>query len=141
MPGRWISDAKLRALFEAGVQYDDIAVINERETGWRPSRSGVMRKLERIVDPERLPLRRHSSKDLIPWAIRPEHNQSRFRYMLQSESRRRAGIELSETDRKWLRLLEKLTSGRRTPMVVAYDQTKGFYLVDRTEDDTDIIRR
>ena len=137
-----MSDASLRSLFEAGVEYDDIAAINERQEGWRPSRSGVMRKLERVVDPEQFPLRRRSHKNLIPWKIRPEHSSHRFRYMLQAESRRRVGAELSVTDKKLLSMLNRLLSGGGgKPMVIAYDETNGFYLTDRTEGDTDIIRQ
>ena len=42
---RWISAAKLRALYSAGLTLDEIASANERAEGWRPTRSTVSKKL------------------------------------------------------------------------------------------------
>lgn len=136
MPRRWMADAKLRALFNSGLTYDEIAEINERSEGWRPSRSGVLRKYERMG----MPPRRQSNKDLIPWTISPEHNQDRLRYMLQAESRARRGGEVSETDRKLVSMLHDLLFGRGKLMVVGYHEQVGFYLTERADDDKDIIR-
>lgn len=134
--GPWMSTAKLRALFNAGLTYDEIAEANERSTGWRPTRSGVARKYERLGYPPR-----HASHtDLIPWRISPEHNKSRIRYMLQAESRKRQGAELSESDRVLVGLLQDLLFGRGRFLVVGYDPKIGFYLTDRSDDDEDIIR-
>lgn len=136
MPRRWMATAKLRALFNAGLTYDEIAEINERSEGWRPSRSGVMRMYERMG----MPPRRNSNKGLVPWTIQPEHNQDRLRYMLQAESRSRLGGEISDTDRKLVSMLHDLLFGRGKLMVVGYHPKVGFYLTERTEDDRDIIR-
>lgn len=131
-----MSTAKLRAYARSGRTLDEIATLNEQETGWRPTRSTVSKKLLTMGEEPRHVARR----DLVPWAIRPEHSTSRFRLMLQAESRRRAGAQLSNTDRKYVDLLDDLLMGRGTPLVVAYHHEIGFYLTDRTEDDRDIIR-
>jgi hypothetical protein len=135
--GRWMTETKLRALFARGLTYDEVAAVNERSEGWKPSRSAVKRKYEAMG----MPPRRASHRDLLPWKIKPEHNQSRLRYMLQAESRARAGAELSDKDRILVGLLHDMLSGRGSLLVVGYDESLGFYLADRDDDDEDIIRR
>jgi hypothetical protein len=134
--GRWMSTAKLRALFRAGVEYDDIALINERSEGWKPSRAAVTRKRAAMGEPGR----RVNHTELVPWRINPEHNQDRIRYMLQAESRRRAGVKLSQSDKTLVKLLNDLLYGRGNFMVVGYSTDIGFYLTNKKEDDNDIIR-
>lgn len=131
-----MSTSKLRAYARAGRTLDEIADLNEKDTGWRPSRSTVSKKLTAIGEEPR----HVSRRDLLPWDIRPEHSGSRFRMMLQAESRRRSGVQLSRTDAKYVDQLDDLLMGRGTPLVVCYDPVIGFYLSDRTEDDQDIIR-
>jgi hypothetical protein len=46
-------DGKLRALVRSRFTYDEIAEANGRETGWTPTRSGVLRKIERLGEPPR----------------------------------------------------------------------------------------
>ena len=111
-----MATAKLRALSRSGRTLDEIATMNEKDTGWRPTRSTVSKKLLTLGEEPR-----HASRrDLLPWSIQPEHNSSRFRLMLQSESRRRAEMELSRTDQKNVDLLDDLLLGRGTPLVVGY---------------------
>ena len=131
-----MATAKLRALFSAGLTYDEIAEANERSTGWRPTRSGVAKKFERLD----FPPRHLSHVDLLPWDVRPEHNQARLRYMLQAESRKRQGVELSEPDLVLVSMLHDLLFGRGKLLVVGYHPEVGFFLVDREDDDADIIR-
>jgi hypothetical protein len=131
-----MSEAKMRGLFNSGLTYDEIAEINERSEGWRPSRSGVKRKYDRMG----MPPRRHSNKNLIPWTIQTAHHNDRFRHMLQAESRARDGLEISETDRKLTSMLHDLLFGRGKLMVVGYHPDVGFYLAERGERDADIIR-
>lgn len=133
-----MSTAKLRALFSAGLTYDEIAERNERVTGWRPTRAGVARKFERLG----FPPRHASHHDLLPWRIAPEHAKDRLRYMLQAESRKRQGMELSESDKTLVSLLFDLLFGQRggKMLVVGYDRKIGFYLTERTDEDEDIVR-
>ena len=105
--GPWMTTAKLRALFQAGLTYDEIAEANERSENWRPTRAGVARKFERLG----FPPRHASHTDLIPWRINPDHNKDRLRYMLQAESRKRQGVELSDSDRVLVSLLHDLLFG------------------------------
>lgn len=134
--GPWISDAKLRALFNAGLTYDEVAEINERGTSWRPSRAVVKRKYEAMG----MPPRRPSHRDLIPWPVLPEHNSSVIRHMLQAESRARNGGELSDTDRKLTSRLHDVLFGRGTPMVVTYHPEVGFAFVLQDDSDDGLIR-
>lgn len=134
--GRWMTASKLRALFMDGLTYDEIAEVNERSEGWKPSRAAVKRKYEAMG----MPPRRHSSSDLLPWKIQPEHNQSMFRYMLQAESRARQRKAVSDTDRKLLARLHEMLYGRGKLMVVNYHPTVGFFLQEREDFDDDIIR-
>lgn len=134
--GRWMTSAKLRALFNAGLTFDEIALINERSEGWKPSRAAVSRKYTALEMPSRVA----SHRDLLPWAIRPEHNTALLRHMLQAESRARSGKKLSETDRKLTSRLHELLFGRGKLMVVGYHPEVGFYTTERLDSDEDIIR-
>ena len=134
--GKWMTSAKLRALFSSNLTYDEIAAINGRSEGWTPSRAAVMRKREALGVTER----RASHRDLLPWKIQPEHNSSEFRHMLQAESRARKGAKLSDTDRKLTALLHERLFGRGKLMVVGYHKDIGFYLIEREDCDEDIIR-
>ena len=134
--GRWMTTAKLRALFSSGLTYDEIAVINERSEGWKPSRAAVMRKYEAMG----MPPRRASHKDLLPWTLRPEHSDSVVRHMLQAESRARQRKALSDTDRKLTARLHELLFGRGALMVVTYHPEVGFAFVMREDTDDDIVR-
>jgi hypothetical protein len=131
-----MSTSRLRAYSRSGRTLDEIAELNEKETGWRPSRSTVSKKLAALGEEPRHVTRR----DLVPWNVKPEHANSRFRLMLQAESRRRSGQRLSKTDSKYVDLLDALLIGRGTPLVVGYSPAIGFYLTDRSETDQDIIR-
>ena len=132
----WLPAPRLRSLAEAGKTYDEIATLNERETGWRPTRGTVSRKLERLgVAPRNL-----THTNLIPWDVRPVHKSARLRYMLRAESRARLGHALSDTDCKARDLLTDLLAGRGTPLVVGYHPEVGFYLTEKLASDADIIR-
>lgn len=131
-----MTSAKLRALFSSGLTYDEIAVINERSEGWKPSRAAVMRKYEALG----MPPRRASHRDLIPWRISAEHSDSVVRHMLQAESRSRQHKPLSDTDRKLVQRLHELLFGRGTLMVVTYHPEIGFAFVLREDSDEDIVR-
>lgn len=134
--GKWMTTAKLRALFSAGRTYDEIAEANERSEGWRPSRAAVKRKYEAMG----MPPRRSSHKDLLPWKLRAEHSDSLVRHMLQAESRARQHKPLSETDRKLTARLNEILFGRGTLMVVTYHPEVGFAFVLREDTDDDIVR-
>lgn len=135
--GRWMQASKLRALFTAGLTYDEIAEINERSEGWKPSRSAVLRKYRDMG----MPPRRATHHDLIPWRVSAEHSNALVRHMLEAESRSRQHRALSETDRKLVRRLHEILFGRGTLMVVDYHPEVGFSFVMREDGDEDIIRQ
>jgi hypothetical protein len=130
----WIDGKRLRNLAESGYTLDEIASVNERETGWRPHRSVVSRKLRSMGIERRV----GSHKDLIPWRVRTEHYKSRWYYALLAESRRRGGDELSASQQRDLAPLDHAAS---LGMVVGYDPEIGWFLADRREGvDTGVIR-
>ena len=131
-----MTSAKLRALFSAGLTYDEIAEVNERSEGWKPSRSAVLRKYQDMG----MPPRRASSHDLIPWRVTQEHSDSLVRHMLSAESRSRQHKALSPTDRKLVARLHETLFGRGMLMVVDYHPEAGFSFVLRDDSDGDIIR-
>src|SRR5215469_5867683 len=118
-----MATTKLRALARSGRTLDEIAKENEVDTGFRPTRSTVSKKLITIGEEPR----HRSRRDLMPWYVRQEHRSSRFRAMLQAESRRRAWNDLSATDQKLVSMLDDLLMGRGVSLVVGYHQAIGFY--------------
>lgn len=134
---RWPATAKMRAMFNQGLTFDEIADRVEEMEGWRPTRSGVKRKFDAMGMPPRRPA---TAKALIPWRVKQEHNRHRYRHMLEAESRRRRHAKLSGTDHKLLSSMNNLLYGRGTLLVIDYDWDAGWSLRDREDDDTDIIR-
>ena len=130
----WIDGKRLRNLAESGYTLDEIAAVNERETGWRPDRSVVSRKLRSMGIERRV----GSRKDLVPWRVRTEHYKSRWYYALLAESRRRAGEPLSASQQRDLAALDHAAG---LGLVVGYDPRLGWFLADRRDGvDTDVIR-
>ncbi|QAY71708.1 hypothetical protein ET471_02775 [Xylanimonas protaetiae] len=78
---------------------------------------------------------------LIPWEVALQHRSNYNLAMLRVEARRRAGLDLRETDQRrldsWLRHVAEVNA------VVLYDpQTPdGFSLVPRETGDDDLIRQ
>jgi hypothetical protein len=136
--GRWIQEATLRLLFEQGYSYDEIARVNFEAVGWRPTRSAVAKKRERLKVPTRRPRR----ADLVPWYVASAHHSSPFRHMLAAESRLRAGIPQTDSDRSLTERLHRILFGRGMAFVVCYHPHPkiGFYLSERNNLDVDIIR-
>jgi len=145
-PGHWPSERKLLRMFHAGLTYDEIAEAVERASridgvpgsGFRPTRSGVARKFERLG----FPPRNTAHTDLVPWrgCIRPEHASSRWVHMLRAESKKRAGKPLKDFELSQVSLLHDLLFGRGAHLVVGYHPQVGFYTTDATDDDEDIVR-
>lgn len=131
-----MSTAKLRALFAAGLTYDEVAEANFRSEGWRPDRSVVKRKYEAMGMPPRNP----SHRDLLPWRIKPEHNDSIYRHMLQAESRKRQHRQLSDSDRRLLDRMQEELYGRGQIKVIGYHPDVGFFTARREDWDEDIVR-
>ena len=132
----WAPLGKLRAWYRAGLPYEEIADLNEEITGFRPTVSTISKKMQRMGEEPR----QKPNKTLLPWKVKPEHWDHRFRYMLQCEARRREcpTCEQSATCRKWAAELARILG---ESLVVSYDQRIGWHLVDRLPTDKDVIRR
>jgi hypothetical protein len=146
MHKRWMPTGDLRQLVERRLTLEEISQANKewgdrtfgKGEGWPPTRDTVSKHLKRLG----MPPRHGSRRDLIPWTnIKPEHRDSRYLKMLRAMSRSREdGCILSETDQKWIDLLEDLLHGRGAEMVIGYDREIGWYVTDRLPTDLDIIR-
>ena len=80
-------------------------------------------------------------EDLIPWSVKPEHEAHAFLAYLRKEARRRQGYSLTDVEVKRVdNFLRKLAEAN---VVVHYDPEteRGWHLVPREAQDTDIIRR
>jgi hypothetical protein len=137
----WAPEKKLRAALEAHLTYDQVAAFNERSTGWRPSKQAVSDKARELGYPPRRTQGAH--RDLLPWPdIKPEHKSNILRYMLEAESRRRAGEAQSPKDKILTDLLHVSLFNRGPLWVVSYNPIVGFHtLIREPSDGNDIIRR
>lgn len=135
----WTADSKIRAWARAHRTLEEIADLNEQETGWKPSRMAVSDKLRAIGEEPR-----KGSRNLLRslGKIKKEHRSSPLYYIVAAEDRRRerqeTGQPLSRTDQKWLlQMNEKIFQPN---LVVGYHRDLGFYLQPRTDDDDDFVR-
>lgn len=148
-PGQWMPDELFLRLVRQGLTFEEIAKENERQTGYRPDRSGVYYHKQRLWQGTG---RAYNRVELIPeeWHVKPEHRSSRYCRWLGAESRRRRLASenkrysrLSLTDQKALALMNRVLfkDDGETLWVIDYNHQKGFHLVRATPDDIDIVRR
>jgi hypothetical protein len=134
--GAYLPDEVLLALRQAGKTLREIALANFKATGFEPDRAQLSRKLTALGAESGVTTHR----SLLPWEIRPEHNSSRWRRMLQAKSKQLAELPLSETEERAVRLLDFLLDPERgRHFVVTYHAEVGFCLVDAGEGE-EIIR-
>lgn len=126
-----ISDAALRGWHRSGLRLVDIQRKIYESTGWKPDISTISKWLRDMGEEPR----RKSRKEFLPWTVRPEHRNNRWRIMLEAAGRRAAGQDLSETDQKAVNLLDDYLFGRGTQQVVGYHPEIGFYRVDATAEE------
>lgn len=135
-----VSDAALRSWHRSGMRLQDIRRKIEETTGWAPDISTISKWLRDMGEEPR----HRSRRGLLPWDIRPEHYNGRWRIMLQAAERRLADEELSVSDQKAVDLLDDILFGRGVQQVVGYHPEIGFYRVDATPEEIErgaIIRR
>lgn len=132
----WLDDSAMQEMWQAGHSLLEIALANEAATGWKPTRSTVSKHLKELGEPSRY----SSRKDLKPWIIAREHQDMRYRFWLDAESRRRAGYKLTASENRCIDLMNDLLHGRGAELVIGYCENHGFYLTDRLPGDDDIIR-
>jgi hypothetical protein len=135
--GKWMPDAELFRYYDDGVPLADIALLNERYTGWKPTKGTVQRRVIRRLGANP---RNYSHAELMPQPFNPAHSNSAIHNMLESESKRRQGAELTADDRANLKTLRDLLFHREHAFVICYDYHLGFYFLIKQDKDKDIIR-
>jgi hypothetical protein len=132
----WPTDETMRQLAARCRTIPDIAegVWEANGKRWRPERQAVTRRLKSLSI-----TRGYGSRTgLVPRNLAPEHRDSRWRMVLSAEDKRRKGEPLSERDRERVAVLAKVNA---LGLVLVYRRDIGFYLVDRTPGDDDVVRR
>jgi hypothetical protein len=134
-----MATSKLRGLLEAGVPYDEIAIINEQETGWKPDKSTVSYKAQAMGFEPRYAS--HRGTGLLPRRVRRQHNNSEIRHMLQAVGRIRRG-KPSTYDYSLASTFSEIVANPGKPLVVVYypDTPEGFMFALRGESDVDVFR-
>lgn len=151
MPGTrrvvdWMPERDLLAAANRGLTYDEIADLNYRKTGDRPTRFAIQKYLKRLgAEPRQV-----RTGELMPWKpIELKHYQSPVRYMLNALAVwREKGEEGSSHDtfKKVRELLEILdgSADREYPrmrLVVDYDPENGWCFRPREDTDEDVVRK
>lgn len=130
---------QMRSYLKAGLSQKQIVEQYEKDTGIKVSRSAIAMAISRYGLKSSRPRERYM--DMIPWDVAMEHQHLPEVRLLRFEARRRRGLDVSDTDMTWLNnwLIELDDKNA----VVTYDARtdQGFWLVPRTEDDDDIVRR
>jgi hypothetical protein len=137
MPAPLIQDAtEVRRWFDEGLTYREMSERHLEKYGVKitptafanfRARHGLKRRIAR-------------STNLIPWAVKPEHQMRYMVQMLRCEARLREGRDISETEQHKLDLFKGRL--RDEDAVVHYepDTEQGFFLVAREEYDEDMVR-
>lgn len=126
---------ELRLMVERGLTQQRICDEWERKTGLRVARSTISTAMKNWdIDPV---YKRENYNDLLPWRVHPDHQMAVEARMLRLEARRRRGKVLNDREQRHLDYwLEDL---RAADAVVTYDEKRGFRLIKRRAEHTDII--
>lgn len=126
---------ELRLMVERGLTQQQICDEWEKETGLRVARSTISTAMARWnIEPAN---RRENYDDLLPWHVDPDHQMAVEARMLRLEARRRRGKPLNDREQRHLTYwLEDLNAN---DAVVTYDEQRGFRLIKRQPEHTDII--
>jgi hypothetical protein len=141
----WMPESDLLKAAGRGLTYDEIADLNYRMTGDRPTRFAVQKYLRRLgAEPRQV-----RTGDLMPWRVQMKDYQNPVRYMLNALASSRAKTAAGEMPtvdaRKKVRELLEILDGNadreypRLRLVVDYDD-KGFCFRPRSDDDEDVVR-
>lgn len=135
----WMPDDAFRRAYLDGLPYAEIAALNERLTGWPPSKTAVWRRARAMDLPARHEPRLPDELD-----VRPEHVDTVESHMIRAHLRTQAngGVPGSETDRVHTELLHLLLfGGRGISLIFCYHEVIGFYLVKRKPSDGNSVIR
>ena len=130
---------ELRRYLEKGLTQAQIAEAWEEDSGIRVSRSTIAMAMNRYGLDSPRPRPRYD--DLLPWTVVDEHRMANDARMLRLEGRRRKGGKLTEKDKRILAQWKDALA--EAGAVIMYDARtpEGFWWVQRTEGDDDLIRR
>lgn len=128
----------LKAYLDRGLTQQQIADEWHKDSGNQVSRTAIAMAIDRYGLSSNKPVPRHAST--VPWALRPEHRFHTDARYLRLEGRRRAGLPLTEDEKR--RLGDWMDELLRLNAVIVYDPDTeaGFWWLERTEDDRDVVR-
>lgn len=130
---------QMRSYLKAGLSQQQIAEQYEKDTGIRVSRSAIAMAISRYGLSSVRPRDRYM--DMIPWQLKPEHQDHPDARLLRFEARRRRGLDLNDRELTWLTNWLDRIEHENAVIIYRPETTEGFWWLSRTEDDTDIIRR
>lgn len=128
---------QMEAYLSRGLTQQQIADQYEEDTGIRVTRSTIGMAIARYGLASNQKRERYD--DLLPWRVSKDHAMDTEARLLRWEARRRRELPVPPDKVGWLDNWLKELDEKNA--VVDYRPELGFVWVERTEDDTDIVRR
>jgi hypothetical protein len=130
---------QMRRYLDKGLTQSQIVEQWEKDSGTRASRSAIGMAISRYGMKSSRPRERYM--DMIPWKLNPEHMHHPEARLLRLEGRVRRGLGLTDSELTWLRNWRRELDDKNAVIVYRPETDQGFWWVDRTDEDDDIIRR
>lgn len=133
------SKRELERYLGAGMTQQQIAEDWSEKTNQSVSRSAIGMAIARYGLSSHKPRPRY--EDLLPWKVKAEHRIHADARLLRLEGRRREGKPISAQDLTWLNNWLQELDDANAVIVYDPDTEQGFWWMERTAEDDDIIRR
>lgn len=133
--------AQMRRYLKRGLTQAQIVEAWKEDSGIRVSRSAIAMAISRYGLSSATTRARPRYEDTLPWRVKREHTNHYDARMLRLEGRRREGNPMTERELQMLAQWKKLLDERNAVVTYAPDTEQGFFWIERTVDDTDLIRR
>lgn len=130
--------AQMEAYLKRKLTQQQIVDEWEKDSGVRVSRSAIGLAIERYG--LKSATTRPRWERLIPWQVKPEHQQAKEVRLLRLEARRGQGLPLSDRDLKRLENWKRELAEANAVIHYHPDTDKGFFWVPREEGDGHLIR-
>ena len=130
---------QLKNYLAKGLTQQQIVQAWEQESNIRVSRSAIAMAISRYGLASAKP--RPSYREMIPWRVRWEHRMHWDVRMLRLEARRRRGEALADKEKRDLTVWRSRLDEANAVVIYEPDTDEGFFWVQRTPEDDDVIRR